>query len=246
MSRAHIFIRNDDVWTLDKEFRFFFDLAMESRIPVVHAVIPGKMDKALIRFLCKAKERTPALLDIVQHGWVHANHSDEADKKYEFGRSRSYAAQAQDIDMGKERMQAAFGDLMTPAFVPPFHGYDQQTQAILNDGFFKLFSAGSRGLDKKSGLLELPATISFSSYGKNTKPSIKLAADVVEILAINIRRVPLSGVVTHHEDFTTMASRMELTNFFRLLAVKKAREEWRVVLFSDLQDLRNNEARLLR
>ena len=67
---ARLFIRNDDVWTLDREFRFFFDLAIDRGIPVVYAVIPGKMDQGLIRFLCRAKEKTPQLLDIVQHGWI--------------------------------------------------------------------------------------------------------------------------------------------------------------------------------
>ena len=38
----------------------------------------GRWTKSLSGFLCRAKEKTPQLLDIVQHGWVHANHSLEA------------------------------------------------------------------------------------------------------------------------------------------------------------------------
>ena len=59
-------------WT--ERFRFLFDMAVKRGIPVVHAVIPGKIDRGAIRFLRRAKEKTPQLLDIVQHGWMHANH----------------------------------------------------------------------------------------------------------------------------------------------------------------------------
>ncbi len=230
---ARLFIRNDDVWTLDREFRFFFDLAIDHDLPVIHAVIPGKMDQGLIRFLCRAKEKMPQLLDIVQHGWVHANHSVDAGLKYEFGPSRDYGSQHMDIQQGLKKMQLAFGKNFTPAFVPPYHGYDERTLQVLHEEGFQIFSARSRQAEKSKRFIEIPAQVSFSRYEEG-RTSIHNARDVVGILARGIHRRPLSGVLTHHADFATVAFRKELIRFFDCITALEAKEGWRVLLFSDI------------
>ncbi len=233
MMSARLFIRNDDVWTLDREFRFFFDLAIDHGLPVVHAVIPGKMDQGLIRFLCRAKEKMPQLLDIVQHGWIHANHSVDTGLKYEFGPSRDYGSQHMDIKQGQKKMRLAFGEHFIPAFVPPYHGYDERTLQGLHEEGFQIFSAGTRRSEIKKRFIEIPAQVSFSRYEQG-KTSIHNARDVVGILARGVNRRPLSGVVTHHADFATVASRKELTRFFDCIAALESKEGWRVLLFSDI------------
>ena len=233
MMSARLFIRNDDVWTLDREFRFFFDLAVDHGIPVVHAVIPGKMDQGLVRFLCRAKKKKPQLLDIVQHGWIHENHSVKAGTKYEFGPSRSYVAQRKEIEQGLERMRKAFGEYFTPAFVPPYHGYDEQTIRLIEELGFKIFSAGDRRIGVKRRFMKIPAQISFSRYEQG-RTGIYNARDVLSILARGIHRRLLSGILTHHADFATAASRKELTRFFDCIAALKVKEGWQVLLFSKI------------
>jgi len=233
MVSARLFIRNDDVWRMDRGFRFFFDSAIEYKIPVVHAVIPGKMETGLIRFLCRAKEKTPHLLDIVQHGWVHMNHSVNTESKYEFGPSRDFEAQESDIRRGQKKMRQAFGDYFTNAFVPPYHGYDQRTLRSLHDLEFKIFSIGARRVDVRKRFIEIPAEISFSQYGED-KVRIQKARDVLTSLVKSINRCPLSGVLTHHADFSTTALRRELTVFFECIAALKAKEGWRILLFSEI------------
>ncbi len=230
---ARLFIRNDDVWTLDHKFRFFFDLAIERGIPVVHAVIPGKMDRDLVRFLCRARGKKPRLLDIVQHGWIHANHSADAGTKYEFGTSRSLKSQREDIKLGLKKMRLAFGEHFTPAFVPPYHGFDERTLRVLQEEGFRIFSAGTPRPEVKRGLIEIPAQISFSRYEQG-RTSIQSAGDVIGILTRSIHRRPLSGVLTHHADFETAASRHELKRFFDCIAALEAKEGWRVLLFSEI------------
>jgi peptidoglycan/xylan/chitin deacetylase (PgdA/CDA1 family) len=230
---ARFFSRNDDVWTRDREFRFFFDQAMDRGLPVVHAVIPGKMDQGLIRFLCRAKEKTPQLLDIVQHGWVHADHSVDEGIKYEFGALRSLKSQREDIRQGQQKMRQAFGENYTPAFVPPYHGYDQRTLQVLDEEGFQIFSAGRRRPGLKRRFIEIPVQVSFSRYDQGKK-SVHKAGDVVRILAGGIERRPLSGVLTHHADFSTAASRKELSRFFDLIEALRKKKKWQVLLFSDL------------
>ena len=233
MTSARFFIRNDDVWTLDREFRYFFDLAIEYKIPVIHAVIPGKMDEQTIRFLCRAKAKNPQLLDIVQHGWMHTNYSKKIGTKYEFGPLRSLKNQRQDIQQGLRKMRQAFGEYFTPAFVPPYHGYDQCTLQILQEENFQLFSVGMRRIGKKMKFLELPAEISFSQYGPG-QPRIRSAKGVLADLAKSIHHQSLSGVLTHHSDFSNAISRKELRQFFGYMAALKSKEGWRAQLFSDV------------
>jgi len=192
------------------------------------------MDRGLIRFLCRAKEKTPQLLDIVQHGWIHADHSVGGGPKYEFGPSRDYGSQHMDIRKGKKKMRLAFGEHFTPAFVPPYHGYDERTLRVLHEEGFQVFSAGTtRRLGVKKGFIELPAQVSFSCYEEG-QPRIKNAGDVVSILAKGIYRRPLSGVVMHHADFSTAAFRKELMRFMDCIAALESKEGWRVLLFSDI------------
>jgi peptidoglycan/xylan/chitin deacetylase (PgdA/CDA1 family) len=232
---ARIFIRNDDVWTLDREFRFFFDLAIDRGLPVVHAVIPGKMDQDLIRFLCRAREKMPHLLDIVQHGWMHTNHSVKAGTKYEFGASRTLQSQREDIMQGKKKMYLAFGEQFVPAFVPPYHGYDEQTLQVLDEGGFKIFSAGTRRLSGKHPFLNLPAGVSFTHYGTDGTKTVRNSADMIRRLAMAISSGPLTGVLTHHADFKTAASRKELEGFFDFIAALRDRKQCSVFLFGDFQ-----------
>lgn len=230
---ARLFIRNDDVWRLDQKFCFFFDQAVGHELPVVHAVIPGKMEKSLIRFLCRAKERMPRLLDIVQHGWVHADHSPDAGTKYEFGPSRAYEAQREDIRQGMKKMRQAFGEHFTPAFVPPYHGYDERTIRVLHEEGFRVFSAGASRPGVKKHFLEMPAQVSFSRYEEGRR-GIHHAMELVGNLARGIHRRPLTGVVTHHADFAAIASRKELVRFFDCIASLEDKEGWRALLFSDI------------
>ena len=232
---ARLFIRNDDVWTLDREFRFFFDLALDYCLPVVHAVIPGLMDQGLVRFLRKAKEKKPHLLDIVQHGWVHENHAPEGKAPCEFGALRAYESQREDIRKGLVKMREAFGEYFTPAFVPPYHGYDENTLRVLHEEGIHLFSAGARRKAHHQGVLNIPGSVSFTRYEKDGTKAILDAGEMARALLMSVGRRPLCGIWTHHMDFYGAANQRELTRFFKLIASLKEKKSWRVVLFSDIE-----------
>ena len=134
-----VFIRDDDVWRLDESFLRFFRYCLNSKIPVVYAVIPAKATKELLNFLAEQKKRNPNLLDIVQHGWNHQNHNKYAPSKYEFGKNRSFAQQKEDIVNGLLKLYIHFGDAFTPAFVPPYHGFNSDTLEILKQFNFPVF-----------------------------------------------------------------------------------------------------------
>ncbi|MBL8013064.1 MAG: DUF2334 domain-containing protein, partial [Candidatus Omnitrophica bacterium] len=126
-----LFIRNDDVWNLDESFKSFFDFMLDQRIPVVYGVIPAMLKDDAAQFLRRAKKKSPKLLDIVQHGYAHRNHAPEGEHKYEFGSSRTYVEQLEDISRGMKIMRRSFGEFMTPGFVPSYHAYDTNTIRVL-------------------------------------------------------------------------------------------------------------------
>ncbi len=238
MSKAYLFIRNDDVCSLTSSFQFFFEQMLGRELPVVYAVIPGKMEKSLVHFIRRAKERYPHLLDIVQHGWMHTNYSSDRKQKYEFGMARDFETQRQDIQKGKQLMDKAFGDYFTKAFVPPFHGYDQQTIKALTVENFSMFSAGTYDLAEPLSLKYLPAMTSFSQYGKGTV-KIYSAKEVLRQWIRNMTKNSLSGIVTHHEDFNTHYARKEMARFFNLIEKRMRQGKLQIFLFSDLEKLRS-------
>ena len=55
------------------------------------------------------------------------------------GLQRTLKSQREDIKQGLKKMRLAFGDHFTPAFVPPYHGYDERTGRYLKKKVFRSF-----------------------------------------------------------------------------------------------------------
>ena len=176
----------------------------------------------------------------MQHGWLHTNHSIKIGKKYEFGTSRPHASQQEDIQLGLKRMLLAFGECFTPAFVPPYHGYDARTLKVLHKEGFKVFSAGERRGEVDQSLIELPAQVAFTRY-ENNEASIRTARGVMGDVALSVGQRALTGVLTHHADFSSTADRRELKLFFKYVAGLKVKEGWRVLLFSDVLSVKRGK-----
>jgi len=219
-----IFVRDDDVWRLSRSFRTFFDYCFDRDIPVVYAVIPAKMQPGLVRFLRKRKKEKPMMLDIVQHGWRHADHrlKNEAALgrgKYEFGPSRSYLVQRHDILEGRSKMVEAFGDDFTDAFVPPFHGYDKATLRIVEECGFGMFSARKKEIFPQGRVLPLSIDISI--------PAGDQAFDLRWFMGIlwKCMKGPgrVVGVLSHHEKLGNVRLRQDAFTF--LSALRKLQNE---------------------
>lgn len=219
-----IFVRDDDVWCLSRSFCAFFDHCFDCDIPVVYAVIPAKMQPDFVRFLRKKKKEKPMMLDIVQHGWRHADHHLKNEAvlgrgKYEFGPSRSYLVQRHDILEGRSKMVEAFGNDFTDAFVPPFHGYDKATLRIVEECGFRMFSARKKEIFPQGRVLSFPIDISIRAGDQ--------AFDLRRFLSIlwKCMKSPggVVGVLSHHEKLRNVRLRQETFNF--LSALKKLQDE---------------------
>ncbi|MDD5538358.1 MAG: hypothetical protein PHF12_05275 [Candidatus Omnitrophica bacterium] len=217
-----VFIRDDDVWRLTPAFLAFFNHCFDNDIPVVYAVIPAKMQPSLVCFLRSKKKKNPFLVDIVQHGWRHADYHvkgkalHDHDGKYEFGPSRSYAVQYRDICRGRSKMLEAFEDDFTDAFVPPFHGYDKATLQAVEECGFKIFSARKKEIFPQGQIFSLPVGLSLPA-GHDLREFMNICWKYLN------SRDRIVGVLGHHEKLRSVRKRREVFNLFS--ALKKLQKE---------------------
>jgi hypothetical protein len=229
-----IFIRDDDVWTPDHQFREILCLLKEKVIPVVYGVIPYRLEETMVNVLCAEKKRAPSLLDIVQHGFDHKDHALKGERKYEFGPSRSYEQQYEDICAGLRIMQEKFGDLMTPGFIPPYHGLDENTLKVLKELKVPLISSGKKLDPSHQNILDVPATVALNEYAADSTPLPFDLTSMLKKATVAIGQEGVTGMLYHHRAIRT-ASDMRAMKLF-LSAVAKWRDEGEIeiVLFSDL------------
>jgi hypothetical protein len=153
----YIFFRNDDVRnTLDESLVQMTDLFIKQNIPVSHAVEPANVSPDVVTWLIDLKTKHSNLIEIIQHGYSHSlNYKKNIGgklKKGEFGGSRCYQEQYDEIKKGKELMNEKFGDLWFPLFTFPYGARNWDAILAVNDNGFKTVN-GSMGVSKKHKLL---------------------------------------------------------------------------------------------
>jgi hypothetical protein len=208
-----IFFRDDDVDEDEDSLRLLLDLFLALRTPVNLEVIPGSLTEAAIRML---RRYPPSLVELNQHGWRHVNHEREG-RKCEFGASRSYEQQLEDIANGRRRMDEAFGDGWSPVFTPPWNRCAEVT-------FRALDQLGYAALSKSND--EHPATgykfreisITFDLYRWKGEPAMKSPESIIEELATQINELDTIGIMLHHKvmDSTAFSLVKRLIETFRI------------------------------
>ncbi len=227
------FIRDDDVYKDSLKFRYIFFFLKKIKIPTIYGVIPQKVEKKLVEFLKKEKKKDPNLIDIVQHGWKHKNYSKDINNKYEFGPTRSYIQQKKDILKGYKKMQKLFGEYFTPAFVPPYHGYNSTTLNIIEELKIPLFSGEK--INTRKNFLNLPIKISLNDYSDKKMKILDPKISIKKFLFyLNSNSEKTIGIVFHHSG---ILSKNDLNNFkIFCFFLKKLEKEKKIkfILFSSL------------
>jgi len=137
-----VIFRDDDASEIIPELQQLIDIFQSVQIPLHLAAIPARLSKETASCLLDQKHTNNAPIEIGQHGYSHTNHAASGD--YEFGPSRSYPQQYDDILNGRKRMQQLFGDDFQPVFTPPFHGFDENTLRCVQELDFEIFSSTQR------------------------------------------------------------------------------------------------------
>ncbi len=94
--------------------------------PLALAVIPALARPALARRIGGTEH-----VDVLQHGYAHANHAPPPEKKSELGPHRALAEMTGEMAAGRARLTALFGGKALPVMVPPWNRIGDETAAAL-------------------------------------------------------------------------------------------------------------------
>ena len=219
-----VFFRNDDVDEDEATLRRLLSLFAANNIPVILGVIPARLTTAGIELL----QQFSASIELVQHGWQHVNH-EMTGRKCEFGASRSFAEQFDDLSRGQARMDEAFGAQWFPAFIPPWNRCTAITEQALRQLGFRVLS---KLREKESGaivpLREISVTLDLYRWKEGAQ--LKSAAEILSDLTQQIQHGSVIGIMLHHKVMTEEA-------FSFLAALLNELRQHSVVRFHRFQSL---------
>lgn len=137
-------------------------------------------------------------------------------------------------------MKSNFGKNFTPAFVPPYHGYDQNTLDAVNRLKIPIFSAGRFHGFLKKDFVELPTRFSLNSYDRAGTPQLQKTSLVTRLFLKNLKTCSgLLGIVAHHRAIKTSADLEEIKKFAYFLKKLEKKKIIKFILFSDILRSRN-------
>lgn len=220
------FFRDDDGGWEDARLFALMSLCSDYKMPLDIAVIPNEITSGLKRGLDKFFISSPQLFGIHQHGFAHINHESEG-RKCEFGASRNFDQQIQDIAMGKEKLEIEFGESIDPIFTPPWNRCVETTAQCLIELGFKALSRDETAIPfGMSALEEIPVNIDWFAKKKGVALSKN---EIGENIAKKIYENKQIGVMFHHAlmdemELAHVAELFELIRNYGKVEIKRMRQ----------------------
>ena len=124
---AEFWWRDDDAAAATPALDRLLALRRAAAVPLALAVIPARADATLAAALAGETG-----IDILQHGFAHANHRPEGAKKAELGADRPLWDIVREIADGRGRLDTLFGDgAGCEVMVPPWNRIAPEVAALL-------------------------------------------------------------------------------------------------------------------
>jgi len=117
--RVAFWWRDDDAVAVTAPLEHLLDLASRHQVPLSLAVIPAGAEPALARRL--ASPAGAATTTVLQHGYAHTNHEPAGSRAAEVGGARPLATVLAELDAGRARLAALFGQQFLPVLTPPWN-----------------------------------------------------------------------------------------------------------------------------
>ena len=128
---ARLWWRDDDAVASTPQLDRLLGLAGD--MPLALAVIPADATPGLAAALAPWRH-----VAVLHHGWCHANHA--SGKKSEYPADRHPVDVADELDEGRQRLRALFGDRALPVFVPPWNRFAARFVPLLVEARFRAVS----------------------------------------------------------------------------------------------------------
>ena len=180
------FFRDDDAGWGDERLHRLLDVFEAAGAPIDVAVIPRATTPELAAAL---GARRSELVRIHQHGLAHENH-EPAGRKCEFGVSRSYEQQLDDIATGQRILRDLLELEPDSIFTPPWNRCTAETARAVRAAGIDVLSRESRAERfDVAGVRELPVAVDWVRFS-----SAELGAAIADAVADG---APV-GVMLHH------------------------------------------------
>jgi predicted deacetylase len=192
------FFRDDDVGWQGDRLRELLDLFAGLGLPLDLAVIPTELDGPAAQELRERIDTAGGRLGVHQHGYRHANHEPDGERKCEFGPARAREAQLWDIAAGRDLLDAKLGELVEPIFTPPWNRCTAATGSCLVELGFQVLSREAKAEPLgTAGLRELPVSVDWLKR----KDGARLSPEAIaEVAARAVERGGPVGVMLHHAE----------------------------------------------
>jgi hypothetical protein len=148
-----LFFRDDDLGTNPAEFARLVTLFAKHDQKLNAAAIPSGLSEDLIRASIPYSYQAAPFLQVVTHGYSHANHEKDG-KKCEYGLSRDLADVRRELTFGRHALAEQFENYF-PCFVPPWNRMHDRFLPLLKETGYLMLSRESE-VAAKSAAASVP------------------------------------------------------------------------------------------
>lgn len=219
------FFRDDDAGWADQHLYRMLDCFAEFGVAIDLAIIPTELHDQLAATLLERRQKSKDLLGLHQHGFSHTNY-EVAGRKCEFGASRSFNQQHDDIARGANLLCERLGPAIDPIFTPPWNRCSAATVSTLRTlGFNALSRDVSAAPLLLQELVEIPVSIDWSKYCRGEAVDLAVIGDILAA-AVGLPRV---GVMLHHAvmdqaDLSALRELLQLISEHRSIQCMRMRD----------------------
>nr|CAA6829280.1 MAG: Unknown protein [uncultured Thiotrichaceae bacterium] len=197
---ATLWWRDDDASFFCHELELLLTLSARHAVPLHLAVIPEKLDSTVAELL---RNEDKTRIRVLQHGFEHANHAREGQKKIELGGTQPLPALIKQLKQGRNALMQQFGQQYLDILVPPWNRLEARVEAALPDiGYQQLSVLGPRNSDAL-----LPQTNVHIDIFDWKKRQLKEESDILTALLTHLQQRRFqqvdnqepTGLMTHHQ-----------------------------------------------
>lgn len=193
---ADLWWRDDDAADAGPELDRLIAIHRDSGVPLALAVVPAHATPGLADRLADEPD-----IDLLQHGYAHANHAPPADKKIELGPHRPVMVVLGELGTGRLALERLFGSRPLAVLVPPWNRIAPALVPTLPEiGFAGLSVFGRRQrVHPVKGLLQVNTHVDLIDWKARrfVGEATALQALVSALARARISHEPV-GVLSHH------------------------------------------------
>jgi peptidoglycan/xylan/chitin deacetylase (PgdA/CDA1 family) len=184
--------RDDDAGRSDPRLRHLLSMAERLEAPVALAVVPAWLEPAVVAEIAQSRQAT-----VLQHGWAHANHAAEGERKIELGGTAPRGHLAALLAGGARVLAAAFAERFAQVMVPPWNRMSQDVAAMLPGLGYRAASAMASAAHAPGEPPRIDVHVDVMDW--RGRRSFKGVTPVAAEVAARMRdsQGPI-GIMTHH------------------------------------------------